>query len=62
MLVIVFAITVAIIAIRIAYKMSWIVGGEDEFSRFCAFAIMGVTPLAVLMLSLFALIHEVWGV
>jgi hypothetical protein len=53
---------VAIIAIRIAYRMSWIVGGEDEFSRFCAFAIMGITPLAVLMLSLFALIHEVWGV
>lgn len=62
MLVILFAIMVAIIAIRIAYRMSWIVGGEDEFSRFCAFSIMGAAPLAVLMLSLFALIHEVWGV
>ena len=62
MLVIVFAITVAMIAIRIAYKMSWIVGGEDEFSRFCAFAIMGFAPLAFLILSLFALLHEVWGV
>lgn len=62
MLIILFAIMVAIIAIRIAYRMSWIVGGEDEFSRFCAFAIMGATPLAFLILSLFALIHEVWGV
>ena len=62
MLVIVFAIVVAIIAIRIAYRMSCIVGGEDEFSRFCHFVIMGVTPRAVLIMSLFALIHEVWGV
>ena len=61
MLIILFAVIMAIIAIRIACRVSWIIGGEDEFSRFCAFAIMGAAPFAVLMLSLCALIHEVWG-
>ena len=61
MLIILFAAMVAITAIRIAYKMSWIIGGEDEFLRFCAFVIMGVTLLAALMLSLCTLIHDAWG-
>ena len=61
MLIILFAAMVAITAIRIAYEMSRVIGGEDEFLRFCAFVIMGVTPLAALMLSLCTLIHEVWG-
>lgn len=62
MLIILFAIMMAIIAIRIACRVSWIIGGEDEFARFCAFVIMGVAPFTVLILSLCALIHEVWGV
>ena len=44
MLIILFAVMMAIIAIRIACRVSWIIGGEDEFTRFCAFAIMGVAP------------------
>lgn len=62
MVVILFAIIVTIIAICIACRGARDIGGEDPFARLCAFCIMGVVPLAVLVLSLWALIHEMWGV